>query len=75
MNACLGAVAEDVDVPVVSAVAGFVAFSPLKRPAPLAGVVVLGANKLPDDTPVVTVPPNKLLDCVVAGFEAGSEGF
>lgn len=75
MNAGLGAVAEDVDVPVLSVVAGFAAFSPLKRPAPLVGVVVLSANKLPDDTPVVAVPPKKLLDCVAAGFEAESEGF
>jgi hypothetical protein len=75
LNAGLGAAAADVDVPVLSVVASFVAFSPLNKPAPLAGVVVLGANKLLDDALVVAVPPNRLLDCVVAGFGAESEGF
>ena len=75
LNAGLAAAAEDADVPVLSVVAGFVALSPLKRPAPLVGVVVLDANKLPDDAPVVAVPPNKLLDRVVAGNGAESERF
>lgn len=74
LNVGLGTAAEE-EVPLLSVVDGFVAFSPLKRPAPLAGVAVLGANKLPDDPLVVVAPPNKPLDCVVAGFGAESEGF
>jgi hypothetical protein len=64
LNVGLGAAAEDVDGPVLSVVAGFMVFSPLKRPAPLAEAVLLGANALLDD---------KLLDCVVAGLVAESE--
>lgn len=45
-----------------SIVVGFVLFSPLKRLAPLAGVAVLGANKLVDGPLVVVVPPKMILD-------------
>lgn len=77
LNVGLGAalVAAEVAGALLSVVAGFAAFSPLKRPVPVAGVVVLGANGLLEEAPVVAVPPNKPLDWVVAGFEDESEGF
>jgi hypothetical protein len=73
LNVGLGAVAEDVDGPLLSAVAGFVVFSPLKRPAPLAEAVLLGTNVLLDDALVLAGVPNKLLDCVVAGLVTESK--
>ena len=75
LNVGLGAAAEDVDIPMLSLVAGFVAFNPPKRLAPLAGISFLEMSKLLDDAPVVAVPPNNALDCVVAGVGAESEGF
>jgi len=67
----LGAEAEDMGGPVLSVVAGFEVFNPLKRPA-LAGAVVLGANALFEVAPVPEL--KKLLDWVVAGLVAESEG-